>query len=208
MVAFIGAEAREKELEIDQQALEEHDIEKQRLVEKGKKKMLAEFESKLASLEIDKRVSRSNCLMRCQHELVKERHDLIDSIRTQLHARCLAMKSDAKLYRRNLKHFIEEAAKAVCYDAIIICLQEDLAVVQELATELQQKFVDNQVFSNKSTNPMKLHVCTDDHLDEDSLGGVILKAQDGKIVCDNTLRHRAEICIADKLPEIRTMLFA
>mmetsp|Transcript_24083 Transcript_24083/g.37515 ORF Transcript_24083/g.37515 Transcript_24083/m.37515 type:complete len:219 (-) Transcript_24083:26-682(-) len=202
MVAFIAAEAREKELEIDQQALEEHDIEKQRLIERGKKKMLVEFESKMANLEISKRVSKSHCTKQCQLELVREKHKVIDSIKDLLRQKSEEVRNNTEAYRRNLTFFIEQAIKSVLHDAEIVCLREDVDLVEDLISEFN-KHPENY----NTEKPIHLRLSTDRFLEPESLGGIIMRAKDGKIQCDNTVRHRIDVAIDNRLPEIREILF-
>jgi vacuolar-type H+-ATPase subunit E/Vma4 len=40
-----------------------------------------------------------------------------------------------------------------------------------------------------------------------SMGGIQLRAQKERIVCNNTLDERLELCYQEALPEIRSILF-
>ena len=206
MVAFIAAEAREKEIEIDQQAQEEHDIEKQRLVDIGKKELLADFESKMRDLEIEKRVTHSKCVRECKLTLAKGNENVLKAIKDILCLKCKELKRDVNLYRRNLAAFIEEAARSVRYDSEVVCLAEDAQIVEEIINEKNDYFREQNVYNYKTNAPITLHLCRTENLTDEKLGGVVLRAKEGKIVCDNSIIHRALICIEDQLPTLRQML--
>lgn len=44
-------------------------------------------------------------------------------------------------------------------------------------------------------------------LPNDSAGGIVLSADRGRIVCDNTLDARIDLVYKEQLPEIRATLF-
>ena len=207
MVAFIQAEAREKEIEIDQQAQEEQDIEKQRLVDLGKRELLADFESKIRDLEIEKRVVRSKCMRDCNFGIEKEKAEVLSTIRDLLFDRCRDIRKDTAFYRKNLLAFIREAVDSVRHDAEVICLSEEVPLVEDLIKETNDRLEEENVYNDGSTRHIRLSLCTTENLPEEKLGGVVLRALNGKITCDNSTFHRALICIEDHLPMLRKMLF-
>ena len=54
---------------------------------------------------------------------------------------------------------------------------------------------------------VELSLYPEDFLDESQIGGVILYCRDYRIVLDNTLKSRLELCFAESTPDIRHQLF-
>ena len=48
---------------------------------------------------------------------------------------------------------------------------------------------------------------SEDYLPDSDIGGVMLTANKGKIVCNNTLKARSEYAMQIALPNVREMLF-
>eukprot|EP01022_Parablepharisma_sp_SALTPOND_P032988 TRINITY_DN879_c0_g1_i1.p2 TRINITY_DN879_c0_g1~~TRINITY_DN879_c0_g1_i1.p2 ORF type:complete len:516 (+),score=67.49 TRINITY_DN879_c0_g1_i1:4189-5736(+) len=105
-------------------------------------------------------------------------------------------------------------------DVVIQCRKSDAELVKELIEETGTEYVTrlkNEVPKLKGRD-IKYRLVVDEksylpeHNTRESglpscLGGVQLRAQRDRIVCNNTLDARLELCYQDALPEIRSILF-
>ncbi|XP_048448961.1 V-type proton ATPase subunit E 1 [Rhincodon typus] len=77
MMAFIEQEANEKAEEIDAKAEEEFNIEKGRLVQTQRLKIMEYYEKKEKQIEQQKKIQMSNMLNQARLKVLKARDDLI-----------------------------------------------------------------------------------------------------------------------------------
>ena len=90
--------------------------------------------------------------------------------------------------------------------------KEDQAMVKELIPECEQEFVD---IMKKETSGETEYKCKLTLLENETMsaeqgsdcGGVILFNVNRKIVCNNTLKSRLDLCFEELLPQIRSILF-
>ena len=105
-------------------------------------------------------------------------------------------------------------------DVVIQCRKGDAELVKGLLDATAQEYVTRlktEVPKLKERNiKCKLVVDEKDYLPElntkesglaSCLGGVQLRAHRDRIVCNNTLDARLELCYQEALPEIRSILF-
>merc|ERR1711910_116894 len=88
MMAFIEQEANEKAEEIDAKAEEEFNIEKGRLVQQQRLKIMEYYERKEKQVELQKKIQSSNMLNNARLKVLKARDDhvahVLDNAKTQL----------------------------------------------------------------------------------------------------------------------------
>lgn len=77
MMAFIDQEANEKAEEIDAKAEEEFNIEKGRLVQQQRVKIMEYYERKEKQIELQKKIQNSNLLNQARLRVLKAREDHI-----------------------------------------------------------------------------------------------------------------------------------
>ncbi len=105
-------------------------------------------------------------------------------------------------------------------DVVIKCRKSDVDLVKSLLEETAQEYVTrlkNEVPKLKGRDiKCKLVVDEKNYLPElntkesglaSCLGGIELRAHRDRIVCNNTLDARLELCYQEALPEIRDILF-
>jgi len=105
-------------------------------------------------------------------------------------------------------------------DIVIQCRKSDLELVKSVLDESSKEYVNKlktEVPKLKGKDiKVKLAVDEKNFLAEmnskesglmSCLGGVKLRANKDRIVCDNTLDARLELCYQEGLPEIRQLLF-
>lgn len=95
---------------------------------------------------------------------------------------------------------------------ILSCRREDVALVKELIPECQRDFVAimKKEASGDKEYKTTLQLAESDFLTAENggaCGGVILCSLDKRIVCNNTLQSRLDLCFEELLPQIRKNLF-
>lgn len=95
-------------------------------------------------------------------------------------------------------------------ELIIKCRKEDAGLVQSLLPECESEFSEimmkecNEEFKTKLTLNESEYMTTEQG---GECGGVVLYTRDKRIVCNNTLRERLDLCFEELLPHIRRLLF-
>ena len=104
-------------------------------------------------------------------------------------------------------------------DVHVRCRKSDLKITEEVvhsAGEEYKKLMKREVeFFKDKEIPLKIHLDKDRFLPEydenegaeSCLGGVVLHARKGRIVCSNTLDERLQLVYLEAIPEIRRSLF-
>jgi V-type H+-transporting ATPase subunit E len=128
--------------------------------------------------------------------------------------------SEPAQYRELLKNLIVQGLiKLMEGEVHIRCRKSDLKIVQEVqqqAAEEYKALLKSEVkfFKDKEV-PLKLVIESTKFLAEyddtegaeSCMGGIVLHARKGRIVCSNTLDERLQLVVQEAIPEIRTMLF-
>jgi len=99
MVKFIYREAEEKASEIQAKAQEEFSIEKARMVQEEKLKIMKEFERKEKQIEVKKRMAYSNRLNMARLRILKAREEGVQRLLSNAHARLADISKDANAYK-------------------------------------------------------------------------------------------------------------
>jgi V-type H+-transporting ATPase subunit E len=95
-------------------------------------------------------------------------------------------------------------------ELLIKCRKEDQALVKELLPECENEFVEIMKRETSEDYQTKLVLLETDYLTLEQggeCGGVIMFTRDRRIVCNNTLRSRLDLCFEELLPHIRKILF-
>lgn len=108
-------------------------------------------------------------------------------------------------------------------ELLLKCRKEDLNLIKELIPECETEFAAimkrevNQPSSEEGgAHHHHIHYETKLTLKEDEFlkpeeggecGGIILTNTNGRIVCNNTLKSRLDLCFEELLPHIRQLLF-
>jgi len=202
MMAFIEQEANEKAEEIDAKAEEEFNIEKGRLVQQQRLKIMEYYEKKEKQVELQKKIQSSNMLNQARLHTLKTREDHISNVLEDARRKLGAVTSDHKQYSETLKNLIAQALFQLVEETVTIrCREQDQALVQEVYP------IALQEFKAASKKDCIVKIDTDVFLPSDICGGVEVVAQRGKIKVTNTLESRLELVAHQLLPEIRESLF-
>jgi V-type H+-transporting ATPase subunit E len=103
-------------------------------------------------------------------------------------------------------------------ELLLKCKRDDLQLIRELIPECEQEYVEimarevNQIETEevKVEYNTKLILVETEFLNSEAggkCGGIVLTSKDKKIVCDNTLESRLNLCFEELLPQIRKTLF-
>lgn len=192
MIDFIEREAQEKVEELEAAAQEEYDVEKMRVVETEKAKIRALNEKKMTQVEIDCRVSQANFSKTQRMRIMAERAKVMEELFEVTKKSILQTISNPSEYQKLLEDLIQESINYIATDAVVTCIQQDEPLVSSIV---------------KNMKKVKVSI-SKEYLSKDEVwGGVVVSSVDGRIVCNNTLAHRAKTCFDEQLPTVRYYLF-
>jgi V-type H+-transporting ATPase subunit E len=201
MMAFIDQEASEKAEEIDAKAEEEFNIEKGRLVQQQRVKIMEYYERKEKQIELQKKIQNSNLLNNGRLQVLKAREDQIKLLRDDARKKLVGISQNPG-YKELLEGLIVQGLYQLIEDFVLIrCRQKDVGLVQEVLP----KAIAN--FKAATKRDVKVSIDSVNFLAPDIAGGVELFNQSGKIKVENTLESRLELICQQMLPELKEMLF-
>uniref|UniRef100_A0A3B3Y484 ATPase H+ transporting V1 subunit E1b n=1 Tax=Poecilia mexicana TaxID=48701 RepID=A0A3B3Y484_9TELE len=209
MMAFIEQEANEKAEEIDAKAEEEFNIEKGRLVQTQRLKIMEYYEKKEKQIEQQKKIQMSNLMNQARLKVLKARDDMISDMLNEARQRLANIAKDPARYPALLDGLILQGFYQLLEPKVTIrCRKQDVQLVQvrkwcqglKVYTVKTKSF---QVFfvyflMQISINKTKLTY---------NSGGVEIYNGDGKIKVSNTLESRLDLMAQQMMPEIRVALF-
>ncbi|CAH3142545.1 unnamed protein product [Porites lobata] len=202
MMAFIEQEAKEKVDEIDAKAEEEFNIEKGRLVQQERLKIMNFFEKKEKQVELQKKIQRSNQLNQSRLKTLKAMDDHIKGILDEAVQQLGRVTQDNSRYEQVLKGLITQGLFQLLEASVTIrCRQQDLNVVKKA------KEVAVEEYKKATKKTTEVTVDEQSFLPSDCAGGVELLAKQGRIKVVNTLESRLEMMSRQMMPEIRETLF-
>ncbi|XP_071113368.1 V-type proton ATPase subunit E 1-like [Haliotis cracherodii] len=202
MMAFIEQEANEKADEIDAKAEEEFNIEKGRLVQQQRVKIMELYERKEKQVELHKKIQMSNLLNQARLRVLKAREDHIKSVLEECSKRLGRVTEDKAKYQKVLEGLISQGLFQLLETNVTIrCREVDRDVVQAAIPGA----VNTYKTATKGRDT-KVTVDTDNYLPSDIAGGVELISQ-SKFKVENTLDSRLDLISQQMLPELREILF-
>lgn len=209
MVEFIKQEANEKSQEILTKAEEEFNMEKLRLVEQEKVKVKNEFDRKNKQVEIKKRIDFSNEVNASRLKVLQEREGVVDKVKEAVMQQLVASGEPSQpAYKEMLTKLVLQGLFQLKEDKVVVQVRKGDAQVagaaaKEAAAQYQKGSgktckvdVDSVNFLPDKNDPV--NPCA---------GGCKLTTPDGRIAVDNTLNARLNVVLAQKLPDIKIMLF-
>ena len=165
-------------------------------------------------------VSRSKAVADARKAKGETAHTMVDGIQTHaLVVLAERVKSNPDGYRALLSQLITEGLVQIDETRVTLeCLESETALVAELcASSLvaykgvvgEQYKADPVKYKTQYATSLKCTVQVHEkrRLEAKAIGGVQLVGDNGRIVCDNTLRTRLNIVVEEQLPQIRLMLF-
>ncbi|CAG9112908.1 V-type proton ATPase subunit E [Plutella xylostella] len=202
MMAFIEQEANEKAEEIDAKAEEEFNIEKGRLVQQQRLKIMEYYEKKEKQVELQKKIQSSNMLNQARLKVLKVREDHVGHVLDETRRRLAEVPNDQGLYSDLLVKLIVQALFQLVEPTVTLRVREaDKPLIDSLLERAQAQYKE------KIKKDVTLKVDTEHYLPVGTCGGIELVAARGRIKIINTLESRMELIAQQLLPEIRTALF-
>jgi V-type H+-transporting ATPase subunit E len=217
MTQFILNEAKDKAEEISTKTLQEFSVEKLKVVNQTKEKILADYARKSKLVETQGAIARSTAINRSRLEKIKARQEVITHLSTDSKAELTKqLQSEAKSKTFITKLIVQGALMLLEDDVVVRCRACDDALVQSClaaaSAEYQQVIMQQAKTQKKLTlsldKAVKLPLAPDASSHESCLGGVVLTCQNGTITIDNTIDARLNLVLEQAKPTIRHLLFA
>ncbi|VDO82353.1 unnamed protein product [Heligmosomoides polygyrus] len=199
MMAFIEQEANEKAEEIDAKAEEEFNIEKGRLVQQQRQKIMEFYEKKEKQVELQRKIQSSNSLNEGRLQCLKAREDHIRNVLEEAKMNLSKISADQARYPAILKGLIMQALLQMLEKEVLLqCREKDKHLVEKLLPECLDALEKQW---GEKCNVDKYF------LPAESAGGIELTAKGGKIRVLSTLESRLDLIASQIVPQIRTALF-
>jgi len=216
MIEFIKQEAREKAEEIEVKTEAEFTSRKLNAVAQARTELKEEYSKKRKEQRSKKRIIRSRMINEARFDEMRERDRILKQLKADVAAR-LADVSKHPKYPELIRALICQGLLTIMEKNVELkCREVDLPVVQEQLPLAYEAF--KQIVVKESGADPQLNVTLNKQAflapppkpGSDAVscaGGVMLSARSGKIICRNTLDHRAELAFHNLLPAIREAVF-
>jgi len=202
MMAFIEQEANEKAEEIDARAEEEFTIEKGRLVQQNRLKIIEFYERKEKQVELQKKIGSSNQLNKSRLEVLKSQEAHIRNVLHEARQKLHVISQNKPAYKKLLEDLICQGLCQMMEPELFIrCRRVDHNLIEDVIPGAQA------AYKKHSGRHCNIVVDTANWLPAEICGGIELVTNRNRIKVSNTLEARLEMLAQQLLPEIREMLF-
>lgn len=217
MTQFILNEAKDKAEEISTKTLQEFSVEKLKVVNQTKEKILQDYARKAKQVETKGAIARSTAINRSRLEKIKARQEQITHLSEDSKVALVAeLKSEAKSKAFITKLILQGSLMLLEDEVQIRCRACDDALVQsclDAAAKEYSQVIEQQCKIKKQVKltldkAVKLPPPPDATAHESCLGGVVLACQNGLITIDNTIDSRLNLVLDQAKPTIRKLLFS
>jgi len=202
MIAFIQNESQEKVEEIYAKADEEFQIEKGRLVNQQRVKIIDFYSKKEKQLEQQKRLQQSQFINNGRLKILKAREEHIANVNDKARSQLGQLSANKGEYQSMVeKLWIQACFKLLESDILVMCREQDVEIVKAVGDNVGAAY-------KKATNQaLNWSINTDKYLPSDSAGGLNISNKNGTIIVQNTLEARLAQLSKQNLPKIRNDLF-
>lgn len=202
MMAFIEQEANEKAEEIEAKAEEEFNIEKGRLVQTQRLKIMEYYEKKEKQIEQQKKIQMSNLMNQARLKVLKARDDMISELLNEARQRLVSVAKDPARYSALMDGLLLQGFYQLLEPKVTVrCRKQDVQLVQ---ASIQRNI---PIYKAAVKNNLEVRIDQNNFLSPDVSGGVEIYNSDGKIKVSNTLESRLDLMAQQMMPEIRVALF-
>lgn len=202
MMAFIEREADEKAEEIDTKADEEFTLEKGRLVQEQRLKIIEFYDRKEKQVEMQKKIQSSNMMNQARLRVLKAREQHVMTVLDEARRYLFDITKDQTKYQEIVRRLIIQALLQLMESEVTIrCRHQDMRLVQACVDSALKEY------QNLTKQKCKVAIDKENFLPSDICGGIDAYSQRGKIKVSNTLESRLEMISQQLLPEIRVALF-
>lgn len=180
-----------------------------------RKQIAAEFQAMREKRKTQKLIEISKESQACRMSVMELRHKKMQELRQAVIERLVGIEKHAQ-YPALIQALIVQGLIALQENKVVVrCRKEDASVVNSVlqkAADEYIKFVKESTGYTPLLQPLKLDTeflppAYKNPSTEYCSGGVVLIAQRGRIVCNNTLDARLDIAFEQLTPQIRGMLF-
>jgi V-type H+-transporting ATPase subunit E len=176
MMAFIEQEANEKAEEIDAKAEEEFNIEKGRLVQQQRIKIMEYYEKKEKQVELQKKIQSSNMLNQARLKVLKVREDHVRAVLDEARRRLGEVTRDPSKYAQLLQSLVTQGLYQIMEAKTLVRgRQVDAQIIQNILPASVEQY------KRETGKDIVLVLDTETFLPADSTGGVELSALQGRI---------------------------
>ncbi|KAM6306667.1 V-type proton ATPase subunit E 1-like isoform 2-T2 [Podargus strigoides] len=188
--------------DVQKQAEEEFNIEKGRLVQTQRLKIMEYYEKKEKQIEQQKKIQMSNLMNQARLKVLKARDDLIADLLNEAKQRLAKAVKDSARYQTLLDGLVLQGFYQLLEPRIVIqCRKQDFPMVK---TAVQKSI---PIYKNATKRDVDVYVDQDNFLPEEIAGGVEIYNSDAKIKVSNTLESHLDLVAQQMMPEIRVALF-
>mmetsp|Transcript_66315 Transcript_66315/g.76951 ORF Transcript_66315/g.76951 Transcript_66315/m.76951 type:complete len:224 (-) Transcript_66315:171-842(-) len=210
MIEIIQNEANDKALKIRETALGQFNIEKNKILNQQRDKIIQDYSNKLEQYAMQKRIERSGEINKIRVNKMNARHEVLSKIKDDVAEQLKTKLKKRETYKSLMKKLIIQGLiKLMEKEVTIKGTQADLDLLQEVAKDAADEFC--ALIKKETGVEFKTTITVDSKsfLTEvhTKLGGVVLSAHKGKIVCANTLDNRLELVYNESIPDLRKNLF-
>ena len=184
-------------------------MEKQTLVHEAKLSIQDEFTKKEKDREIQERIARSAEIGECRVKKMKVRDELLQTLIKESGSKCAVVARGQNYPQLLQKLIVQGLIKIEENEVVIYCRKDDVATVKKVIPDAVKEYVE--IIKREAGVTLKPDVKVNEErskdLGEETHGGVLLTALNGKIKCENTLASRLNLVYEELLPSIRAILF-
>ncbi|XP_077938126.1 V-type proton ATPase subunit E 1-like isoform X2 [Gasterosteus aculeatus] len=202
MMGFIEQEAGEKVEEIDAKAEEEFNIEKGRLVQTQRVKIMQFYEKKEKQIEQHKKIQMSNLTNQARLKVLTARDNMITDLLNEARQRLAEIAKDPASYSALLEGLVLQGFYQLLEPKVTVrCRQQDVEMVQAAVNK------NIHIYKEALKSNVVVKIDQERFLPSEICGGIEVYNDNRKIKVSNTLENRLELMAQQMMPEIRVDLF-
>ncbi len=208
MIRLIKDEAEEKAKMIIEEAKQKMQKEKNKVYNFQREKLISEYDLKEEQDQVEKRLQKSRKINQTRLEMQNYRNKLLQNLKGELEEQLREKIRNKDKYKTLMKDLIMQGLIRLLEKNVVIkCRKKDVKLVTSLFDEIKKDFKNFLKKSIDQEPTVNLEIFKNNYLKEEEIGGVVLYCKRYKIVYDNSLRARLDLCFNDSIPDIRKMMF-
>ncbi|XP_045684513.1 V-type proton ATPase subunit E 2 [Phyllostomus hastatus] len=202
MLAFIEQEANEKVEEIDAKSEEEFSIEKVRLVQTQRTKIMEYYEKKEKQIEQQKKIYISSIRNQARLRVLTAQNEFVSELLDDMKVKLIRLVENPEVYQGLLYKLVLQSLLRLLEPVMIVrCRPQDHVLVEAIVQKATPEYM------KVSQKQAKVQVDREVHLPMNTVGGVEVYSGNYRIMISNTLESRLDLIAEQKMPEIRKALF-
>lgn len=210
MKDIIYEEAQDRAKKLREQGAQQYNIEKNKELNQGKDKVIQEYKVKLEQHSVQKRIERSAIVGATRLKKMQAKQEAIEKVKEEARQVLEKKLQDQNTYKDFLKKMIMQGLISLMEKEVNVrCRPQDTTLVESILDDASREFTEHLKSETGFEFLVKVKLDTHTQLKESQskLGGVVLTAQYGTILCLNTVDARLDLAFQDSLPDLRRVLF-